>query len=92
MSATLTADAIDLIKGFEGCSLHPEWPGYSSGVTLGYGSDIGADPAALTAWKPYVSVADYARLEKAKGVTGETAKPLAAGLKDITLTQAAAEA
>ena len=91
MSATLTPDAIALIEGFEGCSLHPEWPGFSSGVTLGYGVDIGADPAGLDAWEPYVSAADFARLEKAKGVTGEAAKPLAASLKDITITETQAQ-
>lgn len=88
MSETLSPDAIALIKGFEGCSLHPEWPGFSSGVTLGYGVDIGADPEALAAWKPYVSAGDFARLEKAKGVTGEAAKPLAAALSDIAIREA----
>ena len=91
MTRTLTADAIALIKGFEGCSLHPEWPGFSSGVTLGYGVDIGADPEALEAWKPYLSADAIARLSKAKGVTGEAAKPLAASLADITIKAADAE-
>ena len=79
--------AAALIESFEGCSLRPEWPGFSSGVTLGYGVDIGADPKGLEAWQPYVSAANYARLQKAVGVTGEAAKPLAASLKDITVTE-----
>ncbi len=87
MSDTLSPDAIALIKSFEGCSLRPEWPGFSSGVTLGYGVDIGADPAGLEAWKPYLSSDAFARLAKTKGVTGEAAKPLAASLSDITLTE-----
>jgi len=85
ISATLSPDAIALIKGFEGCSLRPAWPGFSSGVTLGSGVDIGADPEALAAWKPYVSADDFARLEKVKGVTGAAAGPLAAALSDIAI-------
>ena len=88
MSATLSPDAIALIKGFEGCSLRPEWPGFSSGVTLGYGVDIGADPEALDAWRPFLSADAFTRLEKAKGVTGEAAKPLAAALSDIAIREA----
>ena len=89
MSA-ITPAAAALIETFEGCSLRPEWPGFSSGVTLGYGVDIGADPKGLEAWKPYISAADYARLQQAAGVTGEAARPLAASLRDITVTEAEA--
>lgn len=88
MSTTLSADAVALIKGFEGCSLKPEWPGFSSGVTLGYGVDIGADPGGLDAWKPYLPADAIARLEKAKGITGDKAKALASSLADIQIHQA----
>ncbi len=87
MAATLSPDAIALIKSFEGCSRHPEWPGFASGVTIGYGVDIGADTSALDAWKPYLSAAEIARLATAKGVTGDAARPLAASLSDISIRE-----
>lgn len=58
---------------------HPEWPGESSGVTIGIGYDVGyADKAQLRGdWATIIPAPMIAALEKAIGVTGAAAKPLA---------------
>jgi len=83
MARPVSATATELIKSFEGCPPHPVWPGISSGVTLGWGCDIGADPASLAAWKQYLNPSDYARLDAVKGLTGASARdalPLVANI------------
>ena len=87
----LDAAAIALIQKFEGCDLHPSWPGGKSGVTLGHGCDIGADPNSLEAWRPHIPPEHFDRLVVAKGVTGIAAEALARQLHDITLTQEACD-
>ncbi len=83
---------INLLKSFEGCPPRPEWPGGASGVTLGYGCDIGADPASLSAWTAYLSSNDLARLEQTKGKTGAAAQAALASAADIVIPADAAEA
>jgi GH24 family phage-related lysozyme (muramidase) len=83
--------AIDLIKSFEGCPPHPEWPGCGSGVTLGYGCDIGADPRSLSAWTGLLSPGDLMRLEAVKGMTGQAARNALASVKDIAIRAEDAE-
>ncbi len=85
MSRTLSPDAVTLIKTYEGCPPHPEWPGGESGITLGYGVDIGADSDGLAAWKPFLSDADYARLEKVTDLTGSDAEDALPSVKDIKI-------
>ncbi len=85
MTETLSPDAFTLITTFEGCSKHPEWPGEQSGVTIGYGIDLGQAPKSLAAWTPYLSPSDYGRLAETQSVKGEAAKPLAAALQDIII-------
>ena len=55
--------AVALIKTFEGDPppRHPEWPCGASGITIGYGCDIGADPDSLSAWASYLPAGDFAR-------------------------------
>jgi hypothetical protein len=97
-STTVTAvpevsqTAIILIQTFEKCPVKPEWPGGGSGITLGYGCDIGADPLSLSAWKEYLSANDMARLENVKGMTGNAAKVALASVADITIPTSASEA
>src|SRR5687768_10466086 len=44
-------EAIDLILKAEGVDQPYKWPGGMSGITLGYGVDIGADPDSLDYWR-----------------------------------------
>ena len=81
---------IALLKQFEGCPPHPEWPEGESGITLGYGCDIGQDPAGLNAWSKYLPAADYARLASVRGITGDAANAVLHKVRDIVIPQPAA--
>ena len=58
----------------------PTWPGYSSGVTIGIGYDIGqVDHSSFASdWTTYVDQATFTTLDTACEVQGVAAKPLAA--------------
>ncbi|MEI6558475.1 MAG: peptidoglycan-binding protein [Rhodospirillaceae bacterium] len=94
MSITLCPDALTLIKSYEGDppSPHPEWPGEQSGITIGYGVDLGMDPGALDAWRDYLSPQDYARLDAVKGITGAAAQGLLPSVEDIPIGRDASAA
>jgi hypothetical protein len=61
------------------------WPGYSSGVTIGIGYDIGQTPVHRFRedWQGHLPVATIDALAATCGVTGPAAKPLAAQLRSI---------
>lgn len=65
--------AVDLILESEGIDQPGKWPGGGSGITLGYGCDIGADPASLEFWRGILSNDQMALLATAKGITGRAA-------------------
>lgn len=79
--------AIDLILDEEGVDQPGRWPGGGSGITLGYGCDIGADPASLDFWKGVLSDEEIARLEAAKGITGRAAAQIQTRFHDIRVTE-----
>lgn len=75
--------AVKSIIGWEcdgeaGYNRHPEWPGESSGITIGIGYDLGMTPAneITKAWGPHVSAADLEVLVGLSGTTGERAQAL----------------
>lgn len=72
----------------------PFWPGYSSGVTIGIGYDLGysKEEEAVAAWSKHMTPADLERLKPAIGITGPDAQKLADGLKDVKIPWSAAEA
>lgn len=82
--------AIALLEHFEDCSVHPDWAGGDSGIDIGYGCDIGQDPAALNAWTKYLPPADYARLASVRGIKGDAAKAVLHKVRDIVIPQPAA--
>ena len=90
MPSSLSDAAHDLITSFEGSPPNPEWPGGESGVTIGYGCDIGADPDSLSAWSGLLSSEDMAKLEAVKGITGAAAHRALASVKSIVIDKAAA--
>jgi GH24 family phage-related lysozyme (muramidase) len=82
--------AIDLILEEEGLDQPGKWPGGGSGITLGYGCDIGADPASLDFWNGVLTDEQIARLKTAKGITGRRAAQIQTRFHDIRVTAAQA--
>lgn len=87
--------AINLIVGFEsgGVSYYeqrasrPHWPGGRSGVTIGFGFDIGYTSLHRLnqAWSGFLMTGVLRRLERAVGVRGEPAHMLLPALVDIDI-------
>lgn len=82
--------AISLILESEGVDQPGRWPGGGSGITLGYGCDIGADPKSLDFWIGVLSDEQIDRLETAKGITGRAAAQIQTRFHDIKVTEAQA--
>lgn len=87
---TIPKEAIVLILESEGIDQPGNWPGGGSGITIGYGCDIGADPASLDFWVPYLTISQIARLAEAKGKTGRAAAQIQTRFADIRVTEAQA--
>lgn len=85
--STIPPAAIDLILEEEGIDQPSKWPGGESGISLGYGCDIGADPASLEFWRGVLTDDEVARLGHARGVTGSTAQAIAHKFADIHVTK-----
>src|ERR1035437_10317383 len=90
MITTIPAKAIDLILESEGIDQPWQWPGGGSGITLGYGCDIGADPGSLQYWTGILTAADLATLAQAQGVTGASAAEIESRFRAITVSAAGA--
>lgn len=71
----------------------PEWPGESSGVTIGIGYDLGMTPAneIVQAWGPYVSNDDLKVLVGLSGKTGPKAQELLPHVRHLRFTWETAE-
>lgn len=79
--------AIDLILEEEGIDQPSRWPGGGSGITLGYGCDIGADPASLEYWRGILTDAEIATLAPARGLTGRAAAQIRTRFAGIHVTR-----
>ncbi len=84
---TIPQKAIDLILLSEGIDQPFRWPGGGSGITLGYGCDIGADPASLEFWKPHLTPDQISLLAQAKGKTGRAAAQIQTRFKSIVISK-----
>ncbi len=84
--------AFDLILSFEGMGQPRQWPGGESGVTIGFGYDIGYVTAAQfqTDWGDKLPAAVMTKLGAAIGLKGLPAKNKAAQLKDINIDRSVA--
>jgi len=81
--------ALALIIDFEGINQPGKWPGAASGITLGYGYDLGhvtRDQFAAD-WGGCFDAAQMTRLGACIGKTGEPAKALAPSVADIRCTR-----
>lgn len=79
--------AIDLILDAEGIDQPGAWPEGESGITLGFGCDIGADPDSLAFWVGVLHGDEVERLKAARGITGEAAHAIAHHFSDIRITR-----
>lgn len=79
--------AVDLILESEGIDQPGVWPQGESGITLGFGVDIGADSDSLDYWRDELTPDEITRLRSAQGVTGERAGAIAYNYRDIKVTR-----
>ena len=78
--------AISMILEAEGIDQPAKWPGGESGMSLGYGCDIGADPKSLEYWRGILSDDQINRLAVAKGKIGNAAAAIARHFSDIKVS------
>ncbi len=71
----------------------PVWPGYSSGVTIGFGYDLGFvdEDEFIEVWGKLLPAQDVERLKEGIGLNGNQAQSLARRLKDIRISWEVAE-
>lgn len=67
--------------------IHPEWPGASSGVTIGVGYDLGYNsPSQIEAdWAGRLPSGVIARLKSCSGIKGSAAKIKLRSVRDISV-------
>jgi GH24 family phage-related lysozyme (muramidase) len=82
--------ALRLITEFEGINQPGQWPGHKSGITLGYGYDLGyvtVDEFEAD-WEGCFAPVELERLKQAVGRIGSAAAALAPTLADIRCNSA----
>src|SRR5262249_31377276 len=80
--------AVSMIVEAEGIDQPAKWPGGESGISLGGGCDIGADPKSLEYWRGTLTDDQINRLAAAKGKTGSAAANIARQFSDIKVSNA----
>src|SRR5260370_38538823 len=92
--APLSPKARDLIFEFEGVDQPSEFPGGASGITIGYGYDLGQEPADdfHADWTQYLAAADLALLNGVLGLQRPAAQAKAASLNSMHIKRSASRA
>lgn len=93
MKQRLSRKAFDLIVRFEtgGREYYekylrrPTWPGGASGVTIGFGYDLGYEKNLDRDWEKFLKPDDLNRLARCLGKTGRQAKQALSGVRDIII-------
>lgn len=91
---SISQKAIDLIIAFEGLNQPYAWPGGSSGITIGYGYDLGycTEDEFAHDWGLLLGSDEYMdRLKTAVGVKGINAQAIAPRFRDIHISKAGSE-
>ena len=90
---TLTDKAKKMIMDFESLNQPSRWPGGDSGITLGFGYDLGYATVDQfeSDWGPYLTSDQLNRLRDAVGKRGIAARNRAAQFKDIKIKRKDAE-
>jgi GH24 family phage-related lysozyme (muramidase) len=85
--------ARDLVLRNEGLNQPGHWPGGDSGITIGYGYDLGYTTRALfrTHWSGLLPGPVLRRLSLTIGVTGMEADAVACRFRDVRIARADAE-
>ena len=81
-------EAVSIILEAEGIDQPSKFPGGESGISLGYGCDIGADPKSLEYWRGILTDEQMNRLAAAKGKMGGAAADIARQFSDINVSKA----
>lgn len=81
--------AIDLILESEGIDQPSKWPGGASGITIGYGYDLGFEKDFARDWDGYMPSGHIERLKAALGKTGQSAAAIAFRFRDIKVDRTA---
>ena len=84
--------AINLILKFEGFDEPSRWPGADSGITIGYGYDLGYEEHFRQDWGAILPAQQLDALSAALGKTGKAAAMLADRFKDINIPELPARA
>lgn len=83
---TIAPAAHALILSFEGFDTRPDWPGGASGVTCGWGYDMGySDKSVIESDWHKLQDQPRHRLSATSGVTGMRAKKVVPTLRDINI-------
>jgi len=91
MKQRISQPAFDLIVRFETGGKeyydkflkHPSYPGGASGVTIGFGYDLGYESHLESDWSQFLSSDDIQRLTRYVGYTGSRAKQAISAVRDI---------
>jgi GH24 family phage-related lysozyme (muramidase) len=84
---TIIPAALTLILTSEGIDQPSNVPPLGSGITIGYGDDIGNDPQGFEGrWEGILGDDTIRRLASAKGRTGASARSMASAFTDIHIT------
>lgn len=90
----LSENAIELILQFEigGSKKYydrflakPSWPGGASGVTIGFGVDLGYEAEILKDLATFLSTSQITRLKRVVGLKGTRAQQAVSGVRDIVI-------
>jgi len=95
----ISRPAFDLITRFEtgGKAYYdrflkrPSWPGGASGVTIGFGYDMGYESALQQDWGKHLDREALRALERTRGKTGQRARQAISGVRFIEVPWEAAE-
>lgn len=93
MKQRISPAAFDLIVRFESGDRayydkflkRPSWPGGASGVTIGFGYDLGYEKTLVSDWEKFLKPDQIARLARCLGLTGSKAKAALSGVRDIEI-------
>lgn len=86
----ISKKAIDLILQLEGVDQPWKWPGGESGITIGYGYDLGYEENFRRDWDGHLTSAQIDHLSGALGKKGGAAHAIAGRYRDITIPEEAA--
>lgn len=91
--ATLSSEGLDLILEFEGFDPRPTWPKAASGVTIGFGYDLGyvSIDEFVSDWSAFIpDASELDALIQCVGLTGLAAKEAVPKVATIVVTKTAA--